>query len=181
LHSVTPKKLWDIRKKHAVKVIETDLPLTSVCFNDAGDQVFAGSVDNQITAWDLRAMQPTMQLQGHNDTITGIRLSPDGTQLVSNAMDHTVRVWDVKPFSTVPMRMLSVLTGAPHSMDRNLIRPCWSPDGNQVACGSADRSVVVWDLVAKKMTYKLPGHKGTVNQVDWHSNEPIREFLIVAF
>jgi Prp8 binding protein len=172
--------VWDLRKRFPVAEIQTELPVTAVSFNDAGDMVFSGSVDNQITGWDLRNLEPSMRLQGHTDTITGIRLSPDGTQMLSNSMDHTVRVWDVKPFSVVPMRMLHVLTGAPHSMDRNLIRPCWSPSGAQVASGSADRTVVVWDLVAKKMTYKLPGHKGTVNQVDWHPREPICKSSIVV-
>ena len=37
-------------------------------------------------------------MKGHKETITGLSLSPDGNYLLSNSMDNTVRIWDVKPF-----------------------------------------------------------------------------------
>ena len=33
-----------------------------------------------------------MSLKGHNDTVTGMAVSPDGTHLLTNAMDNTLRV-----------------------------------------------------------------------------------------
>ena len=35
------------------------------------------------------------------------------------------------------------------------------------------RFVYVWDTVTKKILYKLPGHNGSVNDVDFHPSEPI--------
>ncbi|CAG8852068.1 35964_t:CDS:2, partial [Racocetra persica] len=49
--------------------------------------------------WDLRKKSIVYVLKGHQDTISGIKLSPDGSYLLSNAMDDTVRIWDVKPFA----------------------------------------------------------------------------------
>ena len=37
-------------------------------------------------------------LSGHTDTVTYLALSPDGTHLLSNSMDSTLRAWDVRPF-----------------------------------------------------------------------------------
>ena len=37
-------------------------------------------------------------MPGHVDTITGLSLSKDGKYILSNAMDNTVRAWDVRPF-----------------------------------------------------------------------------------
>jgi WD40 repeat protein len=37
-------------------------------------------------------------LKGHVNAITGIALSHKNEYLVSNAMDQTVRLWDVRPF-----------------------------------------------------------------------------------
>jgi Prp8 binding protein len=102
-------------------------------------------------------------LEGHTDSITGLRISPDGTNLLSNSFDNTLRIWDVKPFAPDGDRLIRTLSGAPQGFEKNLIRPCYSPDGDFIACGSADRSVVVW--YGDRLVYKLPGHKGCVNQV----------------
>ena len=42
-----------------------------------------------------------------------------------------------------------------------------------VAAGSADRFVYIWDTTTRKILYKLPGHLGCVNDVDFHKIEPI--------
>jgi Prp8 binding protein len=58
---------------------------------------------------------------------------------------------------------------------KNLLRVAWSPNGEKLSAGSADKFVYVWDLNTKKILYKLPGHLGSVNEVDFHPNEPISE------
>ena len=92
-----------------------------------------------------------------------------------------VRVWDVKPFSNVPQRQLQLLQGAPHSIDKNLLRCCWSPDGTQCAAGAGDCTVVIWDVKSGRILYKLPGHRGTVNDVSWHPTEPIGKTSLMLF
>ena len=41
------------------------------------------------------------------------------------------------------------------------------------------RFVYVWDTVTQRILYKLPGHLGTVNDVDFHPNEPICKFSVL--
>jgi len=38
------------------------------------------------------------------------------------------------------------------------------------------RFVYVWDTVTQRILYKLPGHLGSINDVDFHPNEPICEY-----
>ena len=40
-------------------------------------------------------------------------------------------------------------------------------------CNFFRRFVYVWDTVTRKILYKLPGHTGSVNDVDVHPSEPI--------
>lgn len=40
------------------------------------------------------------------------------------------------------------------------------------------RFVYVWDTVTRKILYKLPGHNGSVNDVDFHPDEPICKSLL---
>ena len=87
----------------------------AVCFNDTSDQIVSGGLDNELKVspgvllllntinilhrtypyffftqvWDLRRNDMVYTMQGHMDTITGLRLSPNGYYLLSNSMDNT--------------------------------------------------------------------------------------------
>lgn len=101
------------------------------------------------------------------DTLTGLSLSPCGKSLLSNAMDNTVRVWDVQPFvveAENSSREKKVLLGVQHNFEKNLLRCAWSPDGKLVTAGSADRAVCVWDAESGEIVHRLGGHTGSVNQ-----------------
>lgn len=37
------------------------------------------------------------------------------------------------------------------------------------------RFVYIWDTITRRIVYKLPGHQGSVNDVDFHPKEPICE------
>ena len=163
-------RLWDVRVRTPIKSLVNPYPLTAVAFALDGDMVFCGGIQNIIHGWDLRSDSVLYSLNGHSDSITGLSLNSQGDLLLSNAMDNSLRVWNVKPFCVSPSRLQGTYEGAPHGFEKNLSRPCWSPDSEFIACGSADRTVVVWDVASKKMVYKLPGHKGCVNQVDWSVN-----------
>ena len=56
---------------------------------------------------------------------------------------------------------------------QNLLHCSWSPDGAMISAGSADRFVYIWDTTTRRILYKLPGHLGSVNDVDFHKLEPI--------
>jgi len=49
--------------------------------------------------WELRKGSVSLKLPGHSNTITGLSLSPDGHHLLTNSMDNTLRVWDMRPFA----------------------------------------------------------------------------------
>ncbi|XP_031567783.1 U5 small nuclear ribonucleoprotein 40 kDa protein-like [Actinia tenebrosa] len=165
-------KLWDTRKRGCVQTFQNAYQVTAVAFSDTSDQIFSGGIDDQIKVWDLRKNDILYTMSGHTDTVSGLRLSPDGSFLLSNSMDNTVRMWDVRAFAPME-RCLKVFLGAQHSFEKNLIKCGWSPDGLMIASGSADRCVYVWDTNSRRILYKLPGHNGSVNDVDFHPTEPI--------
>eukprot|EP00898_Chlorokybus_atmophyticus_P005080 jgi/Chlat1/5573/Chrsp369S00849 len=166
-------KLWDLRVRGAVQTFPDKYQITAVSFSDASDKVYTGGIDNDIKVWDLRKTEVAMRLQGHTDTVTGMRLSPDGgAYLLTNSMDCTLRIWDMRPFAPQD-RCIKILTGHQHSFEKTLIKCDWSPDGQLVGCGSSDRNVYIWNTTSRQLLYKLPGHLGSVNEVAFHPKEPI--------
>ncbi|XP_033727268.1 U5 small nuclear ribonucleoprotein 40 kDa protein-like [Pecten maximus] len=165
-------KLWDSRKRGELQTFQSTYQVTACTFNDTAEQIISGGIDNDIKVWDLRKNDMLYRLRGHADTVTGMELSPDGSYLLSNSMDNTVRVWDIRPFAPQE-RCVKVLQGHQHTFEKNLLRCAWSPDGSKVSAGSGDRYVYVWDTTSRRILYKLPGHAGSVNEVDFHPTEPI--------
>lgn len=72
--------------------------------------------------------------------------------------------------------MILSLQGHTHNYEKNLLKCCWSSDGNYVSAGSADRFVYIWNANDGRILYKLSGHLGSVNEVAFHPKEPIGKF-----
>ena len=59
------------------------------------DPLASGSDDHTVRLWDAATGQPVGQpLAGHDDAVTSVAFSPDGTRLASGSDDNTVRLWD---------------------------------------------------------------------------------------
>ena len=166
-------KLWDFRRKGAVATFADRFQVTTVAFNADGDRFFSGGLDNDLKCWDLRNdSEPLMVLPGHTDTITGIACAPDSSHVLTNAMDCTLRAWDVRSYAPEE-RCVKYFVGHQHNFEKGMLKCGWSPDGTKVTAGSACRNVFVWDFDSRRVLYKLPGHDGAVNETSFHPTEPI--------
>lgn len=166
-------RLWDLREEAPSARMEFNYQVLSVAVSGA-HLVFCAGIDNEVSVVDTRFPDKVLfGLAGHRESVTSCALSQDGSYLLTNARDNTVRIWDAKPFSTRANRCLKIFSGATHNAENNLIRASWSPDGSMVCAGSADRNVYVWSTTTREILYKLPGHRGVVNQVEFHPTQPI--------
>ena len=64
-----------------------------------------------MQVWDRRKTEISFTLEGHSETLTSLRLSPNGSYLMSNAMDSSLRIWDVRPYAPTD-RCIKIFTGA---------------------------------------------------------------------
>lgn len=156
--------IWDPRQKRSIDDMETGFPITSVALAEAGNELYSGGIDNDIKVWDMRKQSVIYTLTGHTDTVTSLQPSPDTQALLSYSHDGTARTWDIRPFAPVD-RQIKSYVGAPPGLEKNLVRASWNSKGDRIAAGSGDGTAVVWDAHSAKLLYKLPGHRGTVNDV----------------
>ena len=187
-------RVWDRREKKAVMVLgggsnsrsSSRLPILAVAGTD--QQLFTGGIDNRITAWDLNMRKKQYAMAGHTDTITSLALHPsvanqgDATFLLSNAMDSTLKQWDVQPFvheNDGKTRLVKTFDGGhKHNAEKSGLLKCnWNASGTMVTCGSADRLVHIYDEFSTDELYLLPGHKGCVHTVCFH---PMVENVIAS-
>ena len=211
-------KIWDARVRVTQQTIAHPYAVTAACVSHSGTHAYTGCLDGVVRAYDLRRAETALlELEGHQDIVTGLKLAPDGNFLLSNAMDNVLRCWDVKPYAhphpspvphdlSLPLpsrprtpsltltlttrtctcsrrryasddRCAKVFLGAQHNFEKTLIKCSWNASMSQVAAGSADSFVYVWDAKSPtpphRIAYKLPGHAGSVNEVDFHPTQPI--------
>lgn len=157
-------QIWDPRQKEAIDFIETSLPVTALAIAEAGNELFSGSIDNNISVWDLRKRSVAFSLSGHTDTITSLAVSPDSQALLSNSHDNTIRTWDIRPFAAED-RHLKTYDGSISGPEKNLYKATWDQQGRRIAAAGGDGTVVIWVANSGKLINKLPGHKGAVNDV----------------
>lgn len=103
--------LWDPRSKQEIRSINTKFPLTSVSFSLHGERIFAGGIDNEIKVYNTSDGRAEEIIEGHVDTISSLALSFDGSYLMSNSFDQTIRIWDVRPNVPNEKRMKKTLSG----------------------------------------------------------------------
>lgn len=123
--------------------------ILSVAFSADNRQIVSGSRDRTLKLWNtVGKCQYTLQDDGHNDWVSCVRFSPNGTSpvIVSSGWDKVVKVWSLES-----CKIKTTLAG--HSLYINTVTI--SPDGSLCASGGKDGTAMLWDLTEGKQLYKL--------------------------
>lgn len=89
-----------------LSIMAQDDDVNAVCFADASSQIlYSGGDDGLINTWDRRCLSETNpstvgSFAGHLDGITYIDSHSDGRYLISNSKDQTIKLWDLRKFSS---------------------------------------------------------------------------------
>ena len=65
--------------------------MTSLAVSPDGKYLASGASDGLVVLWDLSAGRALKSLRGHEDTVTSVSFSAEGTLLASGSLDNTVR------------------------------------------------------------------------------------------
>ncbi len=97
-------------------------------------------------------------LSAHTSPITSVSWTPDGSRILTGAMDNSVRIWNattgeqVGTFGMLPHRVIDTRV---------------SPNGALVAVASEDQVVRVYDITQQNPVAILRPHFDLVTAVDW--------------
>ncbi|KAK2144717.1 hypothetical protein LSH36_736g01022 [Paralvinella palmiformis] len=107
-----------------------------------------------------------MTLRGHTSGIRSCVYSPNGEMIASTAEDGSLRVWD--GFSGAEIVTVTGLSGPTYpglADPYHGERPCaFSRDGLNVATGSEDSWIQVWDLAGAQI-HSVQGHSDTITGI----------------
>ena len=127
----------------------TDSNFNIVSSTTSADGAFWATIDDKIVRVESRESNGQVVLSGHNDSVTSVRFSPDGTHVVTTSADRTARIWNSQTGELV-----YTLTG-----HRDWVRDVsFSPDGAHIVTASDDRTARIWDSKSGEMVHVLDGH-----------------------
>lgn len=105
----------------------------------------------QLQVWDLASGELIAEPESsHDDAVMAVRFSHDRETLATGGADRMIHLWRV---DAGQLERTATLEGHTHhitSLD-------WQPDGRQLASGSADASVKLWDPATRGQNRSIDG------------------------
>ncbi|KAG0369623.1 hypothetical protein BGZ54_009432 [Gamsiella multidivaricata] len=163
-------KVWDLQKGYCIRTMFTFASVNDVCLLDFdGATIASGHLDNNLRFWDARSGNCVKEVTGiHLGQITSVCPSSDGTQILTNSRDNTLRILDVRTYET-----LSVLHADGYKTGTNWTKACFSPDGQYVVSGSADGTLYYWSTRDGAVEKTTKEQNGPIVGVAWANSSVV--------
>lgn len=190
-------RLWQVETGRCSHILEGHTGrVWSVSYSPQGQLLASGSDDQTIRFWRVEEQAATSSrsdrigrciktLRGQTGAVRLVVFSPDGLLLASNSGDRTVKLWDASPLYTekperaqlgrvtagrsgewVSGQCLAILEGH----EGRVFSIAFSPDSQQLATGSEDQTVRIWDTATGTCLNTLKGHTKPVETILFSPN-----------
>ncbi|KAF9108501.1 hypothetical protein BGX27_008333 [Mortierella sp. AM989] len=163
-------KVWDLHKGYCIRTMFTFASVNDVCLLDFdGSTIASGHLDNNLRFWDSRSGNCVKEVSGiHLGQITSVCPSSDGSQILTNSRDNTLRILDVRTYETH-----TVLHADGYKTGTNWSKACFSPDGQHVVSGSADGTLYYWSTRDGTVEKTTKEQSGPIVGVSWSGSSVV--------
>ncbi|HLO33844.1 MAG TPA: TIR domain-containing protein [Anaerolineales bacterium] len=149
---------WDVASRTLIgQPLTGQLDLITVAISPDQNIIASGGGDGTIILWDLSAPPPIgRRLLKHTDWVHSVAFSPDGKMLASSSCSKPapnnecrqgeIILWDVSTLLNTSLAARPPI-GQTLTAHADTVRSlAFSPDGKMLASGSADRTIILWDV-----------------------------------
>ncbi len=121
-------------------------------------QTLAVKTAEEIYFWDVNTGELEKTITGYSDVVSSVTYSPGGRTLAS--LDNFVRIWDLDT-----QKLVKTLSPKTLSVKGSIRAIAYSPNGEILACGTMDKTIVLWDVHKWKKRGVLKGHTDGVSSI----------------
>nr|QCQ83088.1 putative protein VIP3 [Ambrosia artemisiifolia] len=171
-------KLWN---PEDLSVVRTNtghcLGVVSVAAHPSGRIAASASMDSFIRVFDVESNNTIATLEAPPSEVWQMQFDPRGTTLaVAGGSSASVKLWDTAEWKLVSTLSIPRPEGAKPSdkgsSKKFVLSVAWSPSGRQLACGSMDGSISVFDVQRAKFLHHLEGHTMPVRSLAYSPLDP---------
>jgi WD40 repeat protein/serine/threonine protein kinase len=131
--------------------------LQALAISPDGSQVIAAFEHGMTHLWDTVTGKTTALLPGTQGKVTQVGFGPDGARVLTVERGGTVRQWDARTGQGVGFPLKG------HAAE--VLAAAYSPDGQWIASGGADRTVSLWRVTDGQELAVLHGHTRSVTRL----------------
>ncbi|MEP7041086.1 MAG: adenylate/guanylate cyclase domain-containing protein [Chloroflexota bacterium] len=153
---------WKVETGELIATVEIDPPqpsqTTTLSFSPDGTRVAVPS-SGDIKIFDVETWAEVASWQAHDQAITTVIFSPDGSQLASGGLDEFVRVWDAATHDLVTTIVVTADADEPGLAQ--VLSLAYMPDGKRIVAGLFDDrpdhvgSAQILDVATGELVMKL--------------------------
>ncbi|VDN59134.1 unnamed protein product [Dracunculus medinensis] len=145
-------KLWNPYKQILLKIYTgTGWEILDAQSSSDNSSILAGGLDKQLTIFDVETGKITRRWRGHSGKVNCVAFNEESNVALSGSQDGIVRCFDVRDKSG-PIQVLDEAADAVLSID-----VC----AHQIASGSADSNVRIYNIREGKMSMDFVGDSAT--------------------
>jgi WD40 repeat protein/tRNA A-37 threonylcarbamoyl transferase component Bud32 len=142
-----------------------ELPITSIkFFGDNQQFLLTSSYDRTAKTWNLVETASWEQVQAHDNTGTGMALSPDGSLIATIGYDNLLNIYSTKSFESLYQEKF-----ISNPEIRGYVVQ-FSPDGKTLAFVSGSYDVYLMDVQSHQIIRALQGHTDVVTSISFTSD-----------
>ncbi len=160
-------RVWDAETGENLLKLSGQGAISTAIFSQNGQYIYSGGDDYLIWIWDSQTGAELDILEGHQDRITALALTPDGKKMISISSDGSLIVWKIE--SNINISKILIL-----SIDSSeLLALAVHPKKPLVVVGASDNTLRLWNIETQKLLAKWPGHERTIRSLAFDSEGKI--------
>ena len=147
-------------------------PINTIAMFPDGQYLISGDDGGTVAIWNLAMPQHPIATYRANNSVWAVAASPNLSQIASGDKDRKVQLGRKESI----MNSRKELHGDFSTLDSHsgfVYTVEFSPDGNILASGGADRRIRLWNTDSGKIIYTLDGHQDAVTAVKFMPNGKI--------
>lgn len=143
-------RVWDVGSGRCIRMIQSyATTVFTIDWSPDGKQLVSGGANIPVTLWDVVGSTPPHILSNLPTVTSSLGWSSDGRYIASSDWNHAIRLWDPV------LQRLSETLQPPDENGQMLYNLKWRPNGQQLAWGTYNNAVVVFDVPTH--SYQITG------------------------